>query len=178
MSQSITLPKTSGVRRVNSSGLCLALTIAFLPFATNAATKTKASLSGVVAFNQALDSATREMSNAALLELWDEDGVSLLPSTPPIVGKKAIAKFLDDMMSQLHGGRMEKFEMQCHDIVVSGDWASEWCSEHQVVHLSEDKPPFEGWGKMLLVLHRGAGGKWRLKEEMWNQAVSPSPATP
>ena len=24
---------------------------------------------------------------------------------------------------------------------------------------------------MLLVLHRGSDGKWRLKTEMWNQAV-------
>jgi hypothetical protein len=24
---------------------------------------------------------------------------------------------------------------------------------------------------MLLVLHRGADGKWRMKREMWNQAA-------
>lgn len=89
------------------------------------------------------------------------------------MGKKAITRFLDGVMASIPGGRMEKFEMECHDIAVSGDWASEWCTEHQIVHFPGDKPPFEGWGKMLLVLHRGTDGKWRIREEMWNQAAAP-----
>jgi ketosteroid isomerase-like protein len=96
--------------------------------------------------------------------------VSLLPSTKPIMGKPAIAKFFGEVMAQLKDARMQKFEMQCFDIVVSGDWASEWCTEHQVVDLGPGKPPFDGWGKMLLVLHK-TGGSWRLAREMWNQAV-------
>ncbi len=129
--------------------------------------------SGIESFNRALDSATRNMDNAAVLALWEDDGISLLPSTPPIVGKKAIGKFIEDVTSQFPGARMETFEMDCHDITVSGKWASEWCTEHQIVQFPDGKPPFEGWGKMLLVLHRPAG-KWRLKEEMWNQAVKPA----
>src|SRR5947207_1727535 len=98
--------------------------IFFIPFIANAATPQ----SGVYAFNKALDSATRSMNNAAVLALWENDGVSLLPSTAPIVGKKAIGKFLDDVVAMYPGGKMKKFEMQCHDITVSGDWGSEWCS--------------------------------------------------
>ena len=127
--------------------------------------------SGIEAFNKALDSATRSMNNAAVLALWEDDGVSLLPSTPPIVGKKAIGKFLDDVMAAYPGGKMKTFEMQCHDIQVSGDWGSEWCSAHQIVQFPGFKPPVDSWGKMLFVLHRGADGKWRVKHEMWNQAV-------
>jgi uncharacterized protein (TIGR02246 family) len=129
---------------------------------------------GIDAFNKSLDAATRSMDNAAVLALWEEDGVSLLPSTPPIVGKKAIGKFLDDVMATIPGGRMKTFAMQCHDIQVSADWGSEWCMEHQIVAFPGGKPPFDGWGKMLLVLHRGADGRWRVKEEMWNPAVAPS----
>lgn len=123
-------------------------------------------------FNRAFDDATRRMDNAAAVALWEADGISLLPSTKPIVGKKAIAKFMDDSTAQLPGARMEKFESACFDIEVSGDWASEWCTEHQIVQLASDKPKFEGWGKMLLVLHRGSDGKWRLKREMWNQSLA------
>jgi hypothetical protein len=47
-------------------------------------------------------------------------------------------------------------------------------SEHQVVKFPGGKPPFEGFGKMALVLHRGTDGKWRLKQEMWNQALAPA----
>ena len=127
---------------------------------------------GIDAFNRALEDATRSMSNSATLALWAEDGTSLLPSTAPIVGKKAIAGFLEDVMSQLHDAHMEKFEMQCFDVRISGDWASEWCTEHQLVQLGGGKPPFEGWGKMLLILHRGPDAKWRLQTEMWNQALA------
>jgi ketosteroid isomerase-like protein len=128
---------------------------------------------GVEAFNQAFGAATRRMDNAAILALWTDDGVSLLPSTPPIVGKKAIGAFLDAVMAQLSGAHMETFEMQCRDITISGALAAEWCTEHQIVRLAGDKPPFEGWGKMLLVLRRDDDGRWRLKTEMWNQALAP-----
>ncbi len=73
-------------------------------------------------------------------------------------------------MAQIKGVRMEKFEMECFAIDVSGDTASEWCSEHQVVQMPGGKPPFDGRGKMLLVLKRGVDGKWRLLREMWNRA--------
>ena len=39
-------------------------------------------------FNRAFDDATRRMDNAAAVALWEADGISLLPSTKPIVGKK------------------------------------------------------------------------------------------
>ena len=125
---------------------------------------------GVRAFNHAFANATRNMDNAASLALWEDKGTSLLPSTPPIVGKPAIARFLDGVMKQIAGARMQSFDMQCHDINVSGDWATEWCTEHQIVQMPGGKPPFDGRGKMLLVLHRGADGAWRLRTEMWNQA--------
>lgn len=128
---------------------------------------------GIETFNRAFDQATRDMDNKATVALWEDDGVSLLPSTRPIVGKKAIGQMIETVVAQFPGARMEKFESACFDITVSGDLASEWCTEHQIVQLGAGKPPFDGWGKMLLVLHRGTDGKWRLKQEMWNQAAPP-----
>jgi ketosteroid isomerase-like protein len=124
------------------------------------------------AFNRSLATATRSMDNTALLALWDEDGISLLPSIKPIVGKPAIASFLGDVMASLAGAHMTKFESACYDVRVNGDWASEWCTEHQIVDLGAGKAPFDGYGKMLFVLHRSAGA-WRIHEEMWNQALAP-----
>jgi ketosteroid isomerase-like protein len=135
----------------------------------------QAVLSGVPdikTFNQAFEQATRRMDNAAIVSLWADDGISLLPSTKPILGKAAIAKFMDDVTAPLKGASMDKFEMECFDIIVSGDSASEWCTEHQVVRLPGGKPPFDGRGKMLLVLHKSPSGQWQLQREMWNQAAS------
>lgn len=126
---------------------------------------------GVEAFNRSLIDVTTRMDNAGVLALWEDDGVSLLPSTRPIAGKKALGAFLDEVNAQLPGARMRSFEMQCAGIEIAGDVASEYCDEHQVVDLGGGKPPFDGTGKMLLVLHRGADGKWRLRREMWNQGL-------
>jgi ketosteroid isomerase-like protein len=135
-----------------------------------AQTATENSRAEIDAFNRKFEDATRRMDTAATMELWAEDGISLLPSTKPIVGKAAIRAFFDGVMSQLNGARMERFEMNCSGIEIAGEMASEWCSEHQVVRMPNGKPPFDGRGRMLLVLRRGAEGKWRLLREMWVQA--------
>jgi ketosteroid isomerase-like protein len=128
-------------------------------------------LGEIATFNAAMEDVTKRMDTAALLALWDDDGVTLLPSTKPIVGKKAVAAFLADVDKQLAGAHVRAFEMHCAGIVVEGDVATEYCDEHQIVDLAGGKPPFEGWGKMLFVLHRGTDGVWRLRREMWNEAV-------
>jgi ketosteroid isomerase-like protein len=142
---------------------------AFAPcaFAQGVAADAKA---GVKTFNAAMIKATRTMDNAALLALWEEDGTALLPNTPPIVGKAALTKFYTDVMAGLGDATMKSFEMQCLGLEISGDLATEYCTEHQVVDLGPGKPPFDGKGTMLFVLHRGRDGAWRLTREMWNAA--------
>ncbi len=127
----------------------------------------------IEAFNRAIADQTRRMDTAATVSMWEDDGVSLLPETEPLVGKSAIAAFLQKATAGLQGAKMETFEMECSGIEVSGDWASEWCQEHQVVALPGGKPPFVGWGKILYVLHRGGDGAWRIRREMWNMGLSP-----
>lgn len=126
------------------------------------------------AFNAAFADATRHMDNTALLELWEDEGISLLPDTDPIVGKRALAGFLDEVMKQLAGAHMAAFQLHCAGVEVSGDWATEWCDEHQKVELAGGKPPFDGRGRLLLVLHKGADGQWRLRREMWNHTLPPA----
>jgi uncharacterized protein (TIGR02246 family) len=121
----------------------------------------------IEAFNVALTDATRRMDDQAILALWDDDGVSIVPPGPPLVGKNAIAAFLASVATQIKGARMQSFTMRCFDVRVSGTLASEWCVEHQVVRLA-DANLFDGWGRMSFVLGKGADGRWRLKQEMWS----------
>ncbi|MBS0457076.1 MAG: DUF4440 domain-containing protein [Proteobacteria bacterium] len=159
-----------------ASMLMLSMNAVASPMATTTAAIDRTATAGIDVFNRALEQATRSMDNAATLALWDDDGVSLLPSTPPIIGKPAIAHFFDQVTDALHGAHMQSYEQQCFDIHVSGDLASEWCTEHQVVVFADGRPAFDGRGKMLFVLHRGEDGRWRVRQEMWNQAEAPKAA--
>ena len=122
-------------------------------------------------FNQKFIAAHLRMDNAAIVSMWAEDGVSLLPETEPIVGKTMIAKFMDDVVARMPGYHMRKIEIDFQGLETNGNWASEWAYEHQIVDGPEGKPPFEGYGKMLLVLRREGDGKWRIEREMWNQGL-------
>jgi uncharacterized protein (TIGR02246 family) len=132
----------------------------------------------IAAFNDAMTAATRRMDDAAIVALWEDDGVSLLPGAMPLVGKPAIAAFIAETGRAHPGAKMLSFEMKCAGIEIVGDAASEYCFEHQLVELAPDKPRFEGSGNLILVLHRGADGKWRLRREMWNAGPESRQASP
>jgi ketosteroid isomerase-like protein len=131
----------------------------------------------IAGFNDSFTEAVRTMNNEAVLALWQDDGVALLPDTSPVRGKRAIRSMLQSVSSAHPKARMEHFTNECFDIERNGAWASEWCLEHQIVS-EPGKPVFDSWGKMLFVLHKQRSGEWRLAREMWNHADSserPSP---
>jgi ketosteroid isomerase-like protein len=111
-----------------------------------------------------------KMDTAEIVALWADDGVDLMPEEAPMIGKKVIQAWVQDIVAKMPGYKVTKEEMEFHDIQVSGDWASEWGLEHQVVQAPNGQEPIETWGKLALVLHREANGDWRIKQEMWNAA--------
>jgi len=123
------------------------------------------------AFNQKFLALHQQMDHAGIMALWADDGVDLMPGEAPIVGKKAIADWLNHILAQFPDTKMVKQELEWHDIRISGDWASEWANEHQVIQPG-DKPQIEGYGKMALILHR-ENGEWKIKQEMWNNSPKP-----
>ncbi len=132
-----------------------------------------AGLKEVEAFNRKFQEVTLRMDSAALMALWADDGVTLLPAMPPLTGKKKIAEWLGDVISKMPGYKVTKQENDFHDIRVSGDWASEWGTTYQVVEPPDGKPAIESYGKILLVLHKEKDGQWKIKQEMWNAGVRP-----
>jgi uncharacterized protein (TIGR02246 family) len=127
----------------------------------------------IEAFNEKFIAAHLAMDHPMILSFWEEDGVSLLPDTAPLVGKKAISKFVEDVVASMPGYRVTTQEIDFQDIRVMGDWAYEWGLEHQVVQGPPGKPTFDGRGKILLVLHKNAQGQWKIQQEMWNSAPQP-----
>jgi len=124
----------------------------------------------VDAFNKRYLEMHLKMDTAGIFGSWAEDGVSLMPGEAPLIGKKAIVAWVENILSQMPGYKVVKEEIDFHDIQISGDWASEWGNEHQVVQPPDGKPVIDSRGKMALVLHREANGEWKVRQEMWNQA--------
>ena len=122
------------------------------------------------AFNKRYVELHLKMDTAGIFATWAEDGVSLMPGEAPLIGKKSIVAWVENILSQMPGYKVVKEEIDFHDIQISGDWASEWATEHQVVQPPDGKPVIDSRGKMALVLHREASGEWKVKQEMWNQA--------
>jgi uncharacterized protein (TIGR02246 family) len=127
----------------------------------------------ITAFNKKYREMHLNMDTQGIFATWAEDGVDLMPGEAPIVGKKAIVAWVEDILSKLPGHKVTTQDMEFHDLRVSGDWASEWATEHQVVQLADRKEPIETWGKMALILHREASGEWKIKQEMWNAGKKP-----
>src|SRR5215469_9838914 len=123
----------------------------------------------IAAFNKKYVDMHLKMDTQGIFATWAEDGVDLMPGEAPIIGKKAIVAWVENILKNMPGHKVVKQEMEFHDIHVSGDWASEWATEHQVVQPPDGKDPIEGYGKMALILHRDANGEWKVKQEMWNQ---------
>jgi ketosteroid isomerase-like protein len=124
----------------------------------------------IAQFNEHYRQLHLQMDTAGIFALWADDGVDLMPGEAPLVGRKTIQAWVENIVSKMPGYKVVKQEMQFHDIAVSGDWASEWALEHQVVQPPDGKEPIETWGKMALVLHRDPSGQWKVKQEMWNAA--------
>jgi uncharacterized protein (TIGR02246 family) len=122
------------------------------------------------AFNKRYVELHLKMDAAGIFGTWAEDGVSLMPGEAPLIGKKAIVAWVENILSQMPGYKVVKEEIDFYDIQISGDWASEWATEHQVVQPPDGKPVIDSRGKMALVLHRETTGEWKVKQEMWNQA--------
>jgi ketosteroid isomerase-like protein len=126
----------------------------------------------ILAFNEKFVNAHLRMDNPAIIAMWADDGVSLLPSMPPMVGRATIGKFITDITAQMPGYKIVREKIDFHDIQVSGDWASEWGLESQSLQ-PPNQPTMEGYGKILFVLHKDATGQWKIQQEMWNANPTP-----
>jgi ketosteroid isomerase-like protein len=127
----------------------------------------------ILAFNEKFINAHLRMDNPAIIAMWAEDGVSLLPSMAPMVGRAAIGKFITDISAQMPGYKIVREKIDFRDIQVSGDWASEWGLETQGLQPPNNQPTMEGYGKILFVLHKDAKGEWKIQQEMWNANPKP-----
>lgn len=149
------------------------LAIGLLGIRMNASNRSSNARSKIDAFNKRFTELHLKMDTPGIMAMWAEDGVDLMQGEAPIVGKKTITAWVENVLSKMPGYRVTKEEIEFHDIQVCGDWATEWGTEHQVAQAPGGKPNFDGYGKMALVLHREPSGEWKIKQEIWNASPKP-----
>lgn len=125
-------------------------------------------------FNRRFVEACRKMDNAGTVELWEADGVDLLPGLDPMVGKSAIAKWLTGLTEQTKGTKVLQCDVDWQKIEISGDLAYEWGINTQTVSIPNQAEPFKNKGKITLILRRQADGSWKLALESWNNSPKPT----
>jgi ketosteroid isomerase-like protein len=125
-------------------------------------------------FNHLFVEACRKMDNAGTVELWAADGVDLLPGLDPMVGKSAIAKWLNGLAEQSKGAKVLQCDVDWQKIEISGDVAYEWGINTQTVSIPNQAEPFKNKGKISLILRRQTDGSWKLALESWNNSPKPS----
>jgi ketosteroid isomerase-like protein len=157
---------------MRSKGILLIVVVILA--ATGSGRKNVSDVSILEGFNRRFAECVRNSDHAGMLAMWASDGVDLMPGEAPLVGKVAIAAWLEGIEKEGAESRVLKEELEFHDVRVSGDWASEWADELQTVQ-PQGKSPVDGYGKIALVLHREGNGQWSIKQEMWND--SPVPAS-
>jgi uncharacterized protein (TIGR02246 family) len=151
--------------------LAAGFAVGMAALASGIAVRARAAADGkaeVAAFNEKFRAAHERMDTPGILAMWSETGVSLMPETPPVIGKAAIVKFVNNAVANLADYKELKVEMEFHDVHVCGEWATEWAIEHQVIQPPDGKPVIDHWGKFALILHRDGDGVWRVQQEMWN----------
>lgn len=78
--------------------------------------------SEIDAFNRKFTELHLKMDTPGIMAMWAEDGVDLMQGEAPIVGRKTIAAWVQNILSKNPGYKVTKEEMEFHDIQVCGDW--------------------------------------------------------
>lgn len=125
------------------------------------------------AFNQGFIAACQKMDQPATAAMWADDGADLIQGMQPMIGKVKISEWLNGVTTQLAGAKMISCTVDWQDIQIHGDLAYEWGLNRQKIEFPAPRKPFEGAGKILLIVKRQPGGEWKIAVETWNSLPPP-----
>lgn len=125
---------------------------------------------GLEDFNRAFIEACRTMNNSAVVQLWADDGVDLLPGMEPMVGKPEISRWLMGLSEKMKGVKVLQCDVDWRETRITGDVAYEWGINTQTVSLPDREEPAKNKGKITLILRKQVDGSWKLALESWNSS--------
>ena len=112
-----------------------------------------------------------------LLALRTDDVVYLVPGRPPLVGKDAVRKYLEEIRQQLANWDMLAYEESWQEVQVVGDFAFEWGTVNIRARQEGEKRESAAVRNVMQVIRRQPDGDWKISRAVWN-IQSPQPAPP
>lgn len=109
----------------------------------------------------------------ALLTLVTEDTVCMPPNEPAIVGKEALQKWGQDLLSQF----TIELTGSTEEVQVSGDWALQRYSMTVTMTPTAGGESVQENGKGIHIYERQSDGSWKLARDIWNMD-NPPPGEP
>jgi uncharacterized protein (TIGR02246 family) len=140
------------------------------PAAAAAQPDQAADIKAINDLNQRDIAASKENDVDTLATLWTDDGVLIVPMTPPFVGKPAIRKLLDQQKEQAKDAETTAYDEQWEEVRIIGDYAYQWGSISVTVELPGGKQVSQTVGAMR-ILQRQKDGEWLVARAI----VTPAP---
>ena len=102
--------------------------------------------------------AVRAKNLEAILDMITDDAIFLLPGSPEVRGKQAIAEMYRGFFA-----RFDAVEQTAtlEEVKVSGDWAFGWGADEILATPAAGGPTMRTRGKNMIILRRGPDGAWR-----------------
>jgi ketosteroid isomerase-like protein len=107
-------------------------------------------------------------ARAAILALLTDDVVMIAPGAPPVVGKAAWAKVLEQTDASATDWMIDSYTEEYPEIVVCGDLAYERGSITTVAHNQKTGRKATQVGNSLRILRRTQYGEWLIHTAMFN----------
>jgi len=96
-----------------------------------------------------------------VLSLMTEDAIFLAPERPPVQGRQAFARSLQDLLAT----HTITSKGQVREVVVSGDLAYAWTDLNVAITSREGTQPVERRGPTLSIFRRQPDGRWLLMRD-------------
>lgn len=122
--------------------------------------------------------ASKKWDVDALVALWTDDIVALLPDRDPLIGKEANRKFILSAKQQSEGVEVVEYKFDFKELTVAGDWAYEWGTLTVAEKLPEDSEPFRSKINLMRILKRSADGSWKVSRTVFNNGDAGEPEPP
>ena len=117
--------------------------------------------------------AAKRMDIDTLLSLWTDDGVLLQPGQKPLIGKKAIWKYMKEQKKIEPDFKIIDYIHEFEEIRILGEWAFEWGTFKGSYKPVAGGKVIHQKARLFRVLQKQSDGTWKCARAIWHELPAP-----